>query len=111
MAGRKVKVKGGPYCGIGRGVGGATVSRGTRFAWINGRGAVSPSPGPARHLYVLTEVEVRLAGGKTGYEEVYMYAGHTHARCGCGGFFRKAEAGRERQPCPMCGSRKAEVGS
>lgn len=100
MASQKVRVVGGPLDGIshppartdaGKLSQDIGVRRGPRRAWISPTGTVSASPAPGRELYVLD------AG-------VYVYAGDTYARCGCGGYFRKAEGGQERQPCPACGA-------
>lgn len=93
------KVIGGPLDGLTKARGEAEgVRRGTSFAWINAGGAISPAPAPGRYLY---RFDATL--------EAYVFAGDSHARCECGGYYRKAEGGRDRQPCPMCsaGSRRS----
>lgn len=102
--GEKVRVVGGPFDGVSHPRPATTAGRtaraelgvrkGPRQAWINAAGTVSAGPAPGRELYVLEG-------------DAYVYAGDTHARCECGGYFRKAEGGQERQPCPACGATTA----
>lgn len=104
----KLKVIGGPLDGLRQKEGVRRIGRRGDFAWINAGGAVSPNPGPGRLLYRrarLRHEHVNEQGKRVAMpEEVYVFAGDTHAACECGGTYRKAEGGQERQPCANCGS-------
>lgn len=99
----RAQVVGGPFDGVGRSFDSDTVATGGRrrgdFAWIDGTGRVWRGPAPGRELYRL-----ELAFGRPVF---FAFAGDQWERCpgGCGGYTRKVEGGRERQPCLGCGAR------